>query len=375
MRSDPGRPIRRIVVVESDEVARALVEPTFQEQGGSVDSAASWKDALNSARQAGDPRNRIVGRSPAMERLFDLIGRVAPMRSTVLISGATGTGKELVATAIHQLSTRATKPFVPVNCSALSETLLESELFGHVKGSFTGAIAARRGLFEEAAGGTLFLDEVSTLSHAIQVKLLRVLEERIIHRVGSSQSIPVDFRLIAATNQDLEQLIADGQFREDLYYRLNSFPIVVPPLRERRSDIPLLTQHFRARFAEENGVEPPPFSPATMSRMMAYDWPGNVRELDNFVERVLILHGGSAEIRSDPSVVQHPLEHDLLRRAIEHLWNLERLELEYIRLVLETTGGHYGHAAEFLGIDRRTLYRRIRSMSSPVAQPPGRGCQ
>jgi DNA-binding NtrC family response regulator len=310
-----------------------------------------------------------------MERLFDLIGRVAPMRSTVLISGATGTGKELVATAIHQLSTRATKPFVPVNCSALSETLLESELFGHVKGSFTGAIAARRGLFEEAAGGTLFLDEVSTLSHAIQVKLLRVLEERIIHRVGSSQSIPVDFRLIAATNQDLEQLIADGQFREDLYYRLNSFPIVVPPLRERRSDIPLLTQHFRARFAEENGVEPPPFSPATMSRMMAYDWPGNVRELDNFVERVLILHGGSAEIRSDPSVVQHPLEHDLLRRAIEHLWNLERLELEYIRLVLETTGGHYGHAAEFLGIDRRTLYRRIRSMSSPVAQPPGRGCQ
>jgi DNA-binding NtrC family response regulator len=203
----------------------------------------------------------LIGRSPAMKRMYDLLERVAPSRATVLITGETGTGKELVAQTIHALSDRARRPFVTVQCSALSESLLESELFGHMKGSFTGAIGTRRGLFEEAAEGTLFLDEVATLSATIQVKLLRTLQERRVQRVGANQPIPVAFRLIAATNVDLAAEVAAGRFREDLFYRLNVFPVRVPPLRERPSDIPLLASFFRARAAERNGIEPPELSP------------------------------------------------------------------------------------------------------------------
>lgn len=210
------------------------------------------------------PGSKMVGRSAPMQRLFDLMERVAPTRATVLITGETGTGKELVARGVHDLSDRARRPFVAINCSALPESLLESELFGHMKGSFTGAIQSKRGLFEEAGGGTLFLDEISTVSSAIQVKLLRVLQERKVKRVGGREQIPVDFRLVAATNRNLAEMVETGEFREDLFYRLNVFPIDVPDLRSRREDIPVLANFFRLRFAEENGVEPPDIPPETL---------------------------------------------------------------------------------------------------------------
>jgi len=306
------------------------------------------------------PRSRIIGSSKALERLFDLVERVAPTRSSVLITGETGTGKELVARAIHDLSPRASKPFVPVNCSALPETLLESELFGHMKGSFTGAIATRRGLFEDAHGGTVFLDEVSTVSPATQVKLLRVLQERQVQRVGGGAWIPVDFRLIAATNRNLTEEVDAGRFRDDLYFRLNVFPIEVPPLRDRRDDIPLLANHFRQRFAEANDVEPPVISPETLRRMMDYDWPGNVRELENFVERAMIMYQGTPSIRFDVPNYRGASDGAALQRAREGHWTIDQLEREHILAVLEETGGNQTRAAGILGIDRRTLYRKLK---------------
>ncbi|MEX2531746.1 MAG: sigma-54 dependent transcriptional regulator [Gemmatimonadota bacterium] len=308
-------------------------------------------------------RDRIIGKTPPMQRVFDLIERVAPTRATVLVVGETGTGKELVARAIHEVSDRVRKPFVPVNCSALTESLLESELFGHVKGAFTGAIHSRRGLFEAAQGGTLFLDEVATIGPAIQVKLLRVLQERVITPVGGTEPVPVDFRLVAATNEELEREVREGRFREDLYYRLNVFPIRVPPLRERRADIPLLANAFRLRFARENGVTAPPILPETLSRMMAHDWPGNVRELENVIERSLILHSGSRSLPFEPAGSAAALEsgeRDLLGRARRTRWDLDRLEREYILKVLDEEGWHQARAATILGINRRTLYRKLK---------------
>ncbi|MFW6083645.1 MAG: sigma-54-dependent transcriptional regulator [Gemmatimonadota bacterium] len=315
-------------------------------------------------------RQRIIGKAPVLQRMFDMIERVAPTRSSVLISGDTGTGKELAARAIHDLSPRARKPFVPVNCSALTESLLESELFGHVKGAFTGAVANRRGLIEEAHGGTLFLDEVATISLPVQVKLLRVLQEKRITRVGGNTPIAADFRLIAATNVDLELEVAEGRFREDLFYRINVFPIRVPPLRERRSDIPLLSNYFRQRFAEENEVEPPAISAQTLSRMMEYDWPGNVRELENFVERSLIMYAGAPAIRFNPPGLREDTpERELLDRARRESWDLERLEREYILVTLESTGGHQSNAADILGIDRRTVYRKLKQYEEDGLSP------
>jgi DNA-binding NtrC family response regulator len=312
-------------------------------------------------RNGGDLHSKIIGRSPSMQRMFDLIERVAPTRSTALIVGETGTGKELVARAIHDLSDRARKPFVAINCSALPETLLESELFGHMKGSFTGAIANKRGLFEEAAGGTLFLDEISTIAHATQVKLLRVLQDRKLQRIGGGMPIPVDFRLIAATNVDLADEVHAGRFREDLFYRLNVFPVRVPPLRERGADIALLASHFRARCAQENGVEPPPISQETMTRLMSYPWPGNVRELENFIERSVIMYAGARTLPFEAPLGERDRnERELLAKAREERWTIEQLEREYILDVLETVHGHRGRTAEILGIDRRTLYRKLK---------------
>jgi len=307
------------------------------------------------------PRARVVGRSKALERLFDLIERVAPTRSTVLISGETGTGKELVARAVHDLSPRARGTFIPINCSALPESLLESELFGHMKGSFTGAIANRRGLFEEAHNGTLFLDEASTITPPVQIKLLRVLQERKIQRVGGPREISVDFRLIAATNQELTKEVAEGRFREDLYFRLNVFPLIVPPLRDRKDDIPLLAEHFRRRWAESNDMEPPAISPETLQRMLDYTWPGNVRELENFVERAMIMYSGSPTIRFDPpqAATTNP-QQSILTRARDERWTVERLEREHILTVLESVSGNQTRAAAELGIDRRTLYRKLK---------------
>jgi DNA-binding NtrC family response regulator len=327
-----------------------------------VDETALRREVAQLRTRVGaGARDRILGKTPPIQRVFDLIERVAPTRANVLVVGETGTGKELVARAVHDVSDRARKPFIPVNCSALPESLLESELFGHVKGAFTGAVQARRGLFEAAQGGTLFLDEISTISPAIQVKLLRVLQERRITPVGGSESVPVDFRLIAATNEELETLVESTSFREDLYYRLNVFPIRVPPLRERREDIPILANAFRLRFAEENGVPAPEILPETLSRMMAYNWPGNVRELENAIERALILHSGSRSLPFEPSATGAAREErSLTHRASSEGWTLDRLEREYILEVLDAQGWHQGRASEILGINRRTLYRKLK---------------
>ncbi len=307
------------------------------------------------------PGVEMVGRSAAIERVRDLISRVAPSRATVLIAGDTGTGKELVARSIHFMSGRNERPFVAVNCSAIPETLLESELFGHVKGAFTGAIANKRGLMEESSGGTLFLDEIGTVSANIQVKLLRALQERSIMRVGGREPVAIDIRLIAATNLDLGEEVRSGRFREDLYYRLSVFPIRVPPLTERRDDIPLLAAYFLRRAAAEHGVTPPAIPPTTMQRLMEYEWPGNVRELENFIERSVIMHAGAKTIPFDPAEgLYRRREHDVLKTARSERWNLDHLEREYILAVLEEVGGHQGRAAEVLGIDRRTLYRKLK---------------
>ena len=307
------------------------------------------------------PGVEMVGRSAAIERVRDLIARVAPSRATVLITGDTGTGKELVARSIHFMSGRAERPFVAVNCSAIPETLLESELFGHVKGAFTGAIANKRGLMEESSGGTLFLDEIGTVSPNIQVKLLRALQERSIMRVGGREPVPIDIRLIAATNLDLGEEVRGGRFREDLVYRLSVFPIRVPPLTERRDDIPLLAAYFLRRAASEHGVTPPAIPPTTMQRLMEYEWPGNVREIENFIERSVIMHAGAKTIPFDPAEgLYRRREHDVLKTARTERWNLDHLEREYILAVLEEVNGHQGRAAEVLGIDRRTLYRKLK---------------
>ena len=320
-------------------------------------------------RQAGGV-SRIVGRSPALLRTLDLVARVAPTRAAVLVTGETGTGKELIARSVHDLSSRARKPFVAVNCSAIPESLLESELFGHVKGAFTGAVSGRRGLFEEAAGGTLFLDEIATIPPATQVKLLRVLQERKVQRLGGGPPTAVDFRLVAACNVDLAAEVEAGRFREDLFYRLNVFPVHVPPLRERKSDIPLLAHHFRERFAAENGMQAPEITPATLERMMGYEWPGNIRELESFMERALILHAGSRTVAFElPRTRADGGASGLLAAAEEGGWSLERLEREYILAVLEKTGGHQGDASAILEIDPRTLGRKLKRYRHGAAEP------
>ena len=344
-------------------------------------AAQQLLNAVNRAWQAQSAlRRRIVGGTPVMEQLFASITRVAPLATTVLITGETGTGKELVARAIHDLSNRAGKPFVPVQCAALPETLLESELFGHVRGSFTGAVSTRQGLLEEANRGTLFLDEVSTLSPAIQVKLLRVLQERTVQRIGSNNPIQLDLRLLTASNIELAAEVHAGRFREDLYYRLQVFPIRVPPLRERKADIPLLIDHFRRRFAEANGIEAPVITAETALRMMEYDWPGNVRELENTVERMLVTHLGerTAPFERPAGEAQPALQ--LAERGRREGWDLARLEREYVLAMLEDQGGRRGETAERLGIDRRTLGRKLKAyrialagagrISSPLARPP-----
>jgi DNA-binding NtrC family response regulator len=307
---------------------------------------------------------QMVGKSPAIERVIDLIARVAPSRATVLITGETGTGKELVARAIHMASNRAGKPFMPINCAAIPENLLESELFGHMKGAFTGAIQNKKGLFEEASGGTVFLDEISTMSMSLQPKLLRVLQEYTVMRVGGRQPIPVNIRLIAATNQDLTKRVADGLYREDLYYRLNVFLIDVPPLRDRKEDIPLLSNFFLQKYAELYTIDPPKLPARTLDQMIGYRWPGNVRELENFIERAIVLHasGGSATVGFElpAGEAQEGDGAGILDEAQRNRWTFQDLEREYIFRVLESVRWKKTEAAEILGIDRRTLYRKLK---------------
>ena len=303
--------------------------------------------------------NIIVGQSESMRSLYELVRRTAPTDSTVLISGESGTGKELIARAIHDYSLREEREFITVDCSALVETLLESELFGHVKGSFTGAIQAKYGSFELANGGTFFFDEIGNLSLDIQAKLLRVIQEKELKPVGGEKTIKVDVRIIAATNQDLRRSIEKKTFREDLYYRLNVVPIHLPPLRDRKEDIPLLVNHFLKRYNKKREVPVTKVEPETMKILMSYEWPGNVRELENGIERALILEDGDTLL---PRCFPWLVEKGQMRVPTGNgkIYRLEELEKQHIGRVLGETKGHRGKTAHLLGIDRKTLYQKIK---------------
>jgi DNA-binding NtrC family response regulator len=299
--------------------------------------------------------DNFVGQSPEVVTVYKLVARVARLDTTVLITGETGTGKELVARAIHYASGRSDHRFVVVDCTALPETLFESELFGHERGAFTGATVARRGLFETASGGTCLLDEIGELSPALQAKLLRVLQERAIRRVGGNELIPVDLRIIAATNRDLPSLVEEGRFREDLYYRLNVVTIAVPPVRERTGDIPLLVRHFLAKYAGAAGREVPHVAPETMALLTSYGWPGNVRELQHTMERAVALASSALLLPDDLPPEVRVAGAD--PRAPGSTLTLEEMKRWYVAKVIGECGGNKLRAAEVLGIDRRTLYR------------------
>ncbi len=312
-----------------------------------------------------DPKN-IVGRSEAMRRLMETVAMVAPSEATVLITGQSGTGKELIAKAIHFNSPRRKGPLVTVNCAALSETLLESELFGHEKGAFTGADKRREGRFMQANKGTIFLDEIGEISSAMQAKLLRVIQEREIQRVGSDNALRVDVRIVAATNRDLKAEVEAGRFRQDLYYRLNVMTITVPPLRERGEDVPLLAMHFLRKFAEANRKVAKGFTPQAMDMLIKYDWPGNVRELENAVERAVVLMPGDFVTEKElPLSMNQEKAHEeqdanqLIERGPAEILPLEAVEREAILAALEVTGGNKTEAAKQLGITRKTLLAKL----------------
>jgi two-component system response regulator AtoC len=317
-----------------------------------------------SLRQKLEDRYRfenIIAKSSKMQRVIEVIKVVAKSNATVLITGESGTGKELVARAIHSQSHRRNKPFVAVSCAALPESLLESELFGHEKGSFTGAYAQKKGKFEFANGGTLFLDEVGEMSANIQVHLLRVLEEKEFTRVGGNEPIRVDVRVISATNKDLRKAIEKQEFREDLYYRLNVVNIELPPLRERKEDVPLLAEHFLHKFAMGNKKEITGFSHEALEFVLDYDWPGNVRELENAIERAVILAKDSII-----TIVDLPQENLPLARLASTGKNLKEVEKNHVLNVLRETGGNYSEAARILGISRMTLYNKAREYGFDV---------
>ena len=312
----------------------------------------------------------LVGSSRIMRDLFQLLETVAATSSTVLITGETGTGKELAARAIHHNSPRRSNRFVALNCSAIPETLLEAELFGHTRGAFTGAVGTRQGRVEQAHKGTLFLDEVGTMSPALQAKLLRVLQEREFERVGDSHTIKIDVRVIAATHSDLTRMVAEGTFREDLFYRLNVLPVQLPPLRERREDIPLLVQHFLQRLAADSGRGAMTVSQEAMRRLMAYRWPGNVRQLENTVERALAFSQGrtaidiqdlSPEIQNQAAVVEGS-ETWLPEDGIDFERYHEGVELSLIKRSLERTHGNKRQAARLLNLKRTTLIEKLKRL-------------
>jgi two-component system, NtrC family, response regulator PilR len=311
----------------------------------------------------------VLGKSRPVQKLFQLLETVAPSNSTILVTGETGTGKEVVARAIHHNSPRRNNRFVALNCSAIPETLLEAELFGHVRGAFTGAVGARQGRFEQAHKGTLFLDEVGTMSTALQMKLLRALQEREFERIGDTQTTKVDVRVIAATNSDLGKMVSEGLFREDLYYRLNVIPVHIPPLRERREDIPLLVTHFLEKFSAGDRMQ---MSQGAMRALMAYYWPGNVRQLENAVERAVALGAGRSEIdvqdlppelQATPEPTATPFV-DFPDTGLDLPAYLAAIERDLIRRSLDRTGGNRNKAAEMLRIKRTTLVEKLKRLGS-----------
>ncbi|NJB67001.1 transcriptional regulator with GAF, ATPase, and Fis domain [Desulfobaculum xiamenense] len=328
-------------------------------------------------------KSGIIGQSPALRKVFGVLAKVAPTESTVLVTGESGTGKELLVRALHTNSKRADKPFVPINCGAIPRDLLESELFGHEKGAFTHAIRSRAGRFELADGGTIFLDEIGELDLSLQVKILRVLQEKEFERVGGTKTQQVDVRIVAATNRDLEQEVARGNFREDLFYRLNVIPLHLPPLRERGADVLLLADYFLSRFAQEQGITPLRLAPEARAMLQVYDWPGNIRELENFMERLSILCEGEiiqptdlpekiwssagrelpeAPLPAEPVQVGFawPQIRDLRDHDMDLKTFLDAVEEKLLLEALDMADGVKNRAAEVLGIKRTTLIEKLK---------------
>lgn len=331
---------------------RALESRQLKQENQALKSEIRRRDATQAVRP--------VGKSRSFLEVLRLCQTVAPTDSTVLITGESGTGKEVIARYIHALSDRSGGPFVSINCGALPENLLESELFGHIKGSFTGAVRDKEGLFVAARTGTFFLDEVGEMTPATQVKLLRVLQEREVIPVGATEPIPVDVRIVAATNRDLEEEIRRGTFRSDLYYRLNVITLHLPPLRERLDDLPILTEHFLRTFAAGRGREPLQLAPAAVEALQAYDWPGNVRELENALERAAVLTPrGEIGLDTLPARVSTPRAAPIVSDRLPPNPPLEIIERAYIHWVLQAESGNKTRAAEILGIDPSTLYRKL----------------
>ena len=338
--------------------------------------AANSKQARISEWSAQEPwRRMLIGESRPMEQIAERISLVAPRKSTVLITGETGTGKEVVARSIHAASNRARLPIVSVNCSALPETLLEAELFGHVKGAFTGATHHRAGLFEQAHRGTIFLDEIGDMPLSLQAKLLRVLQEREFQRLGSSETVRVDVRVIAATHTDLEAMIQQGKFRDDLYYRLNVVEISIPPLRERPSDVPSLVLHFIDKICREEGVERKQISSETLARLARHDWPGNVRQLENAVEKAVVLSGDRLSLHpgdftlpvprhSTPAAAADRSFIALPEQGLDFERTVGSIELNLLEQALKKSGGNKKLAAEMLGLKRTTLSAKLKSLAA-----------
>ena len=320
--------------------------------------------AQSSPGKEGHASYGLVGESDAIKKVFREVGKAAPTAATVLISGESGTGKELIARAIHYNSPRASAPFVPVNCAAIPESLLESELFGYLKGAFTGANETRAGFFQTADGGTVFLDEVSATTSSTQVKLLRVLQEREVSMLGSARPRKVDIRIVAATNKDLQTLVKKDLFREDLYFRLNVITIALPPLRERGDDVLLLMQHFARKFARELGRAAPKFSDQALQVLRTYHWPGNVRELENVIQRLVVM--------AESEVIETADLPSLMRfsglQAKGFVRTLADVEGEYVKNVLASVGGNRTHAAQILGIDRKTLRDKLHQYEAASAE-------
>ncbi len=358
----PGGPAREAVRLLRLGAAEYFDDPA---------EAARWNPSHREAAPESEPwRSFLIGASPVMQPVFDTIRLLGPRRSTVLIQGETGTGKEMVARALHAASTRATAPLVSVNCTALPDTLLEAELFGHTRGAFTGAMQARVGRFEQAQRGTIFLDEVGDLPFDIQAKLLRVLQERECQRLGSGETVKLDVRVIAATNADLEHRIEHGKFREDLYYRLNVVPILLPPLRDRWQDIPALVDHFLEKICRAEGMPAKKAFPETIEALQQYAWPGNVRQLENTVERAVILSGDRA--------ILYPSDFSLPRAAaappapaalvpdagLDLQMTVQKLERTLIEQALRRTGGNKSQAADILGMKRTTLTAKMKALEA-----------
>jgi two-component system nitrogen regulation response regulator NtrX len=346
-----------------------------------VGNALRMKELRNEndeLKRAAGNEHELIGTTPVMEALREQIMRVAPTNASVLVNGANGTGKELVARSVHYYSQRSDKPFVAINCAAIPEALIESELFGHEKGAFTGALAQKKGKFDLADGGTLFLDEIGDMSLATQAKVLRIIQERCFERVGGTRPVTVDVRIIAATNKDLDEEIRQGAFREDLYYRLNVVPFRVPSLKEHSEDIPLLVQHFGNVFFRKEGREPKTFLPDALDMLKQYHWPGNVRELRNIVERILIMVPGRTVSRGDipelldgyhePRATLNELDSALGQSTLREA--REEFEREFIAQKLEENDWNISRTAELIELERSNLHRKIKSYGIEVRKQP-----